>query len=164
MAESLKTWLEARLKELPEKFELTSAINYGLSRWNAFSLFLDDPAVAIDNNAAERAIRPLVIGRRNWTFAGSDRGAENAATIMTIIETAKLCGLNPQTYIADLLNRLPDSQNQPTRRLGAVELEARPINLTRQGRSSLAAYPVVSGGLAERNGARVAETANHRLH
>ena len=108
LTESLKTWLEARLKELPEKFELTSAINYGLSRWDAFSLFLDDPAVAIDNNAAERAIRPLVIGRRNWTFAGSDRGAENAATIMTIIETAKLCGLNPQTYIADLLNRLPD--------------------------------------------------------
>ena len=108
LAESLKTWLEARLKELPEKFELTSAINYGLSRWDAFSLFLDEPAVAIDNNAAERAIRPLVIGRRNWTFAGSDRGAENAATIMTIIETAKLCDLNPQAYIADLLNRLPD--------------------------------------------------------
>jgi transposase len=108
LTKSLKTWLEARLKELPEKFNLTSAINYGLSRWDAFTLFLDDPAVAIDNNAAERAIRPLVIGRRNWTFAGSDRGAENAATIMTIIETAKLCGLNPQTYVADLLNRLPD--------------------------------------------------------
>jgi transposase len=108
LTESLKTWLEARLKELPEKFELTSAINYGLSRWDAFTLFLDDPAVAVDNNAAERAIRPLVIGRRNWTFAGSDRGAENSATIMTIIETAKLCDLNPQTYVADLLNRLPD--------------------------------------------------------
>ena len=108
LTENLKTWLEARLKELPEKFELTSAINYGLSRWGAFTLFLDDPAVAIDNNAAEHAIRPLVIGRRNWTFAGSDRGAENSATIMTIIETAKLCDLNPQTYVADLLNRLPD--------------------------------------------------------
>lgn len=67
-------------------------------------MFLDGPAVAIDNNAAERAIRPLVIERRNRTFAG----AENAATIMTIIETAKLCDLNPQTYVADLLNRLPD--------------------------------------------------------
>jgi transposase len=84
LTESFKTWLEARLKELPEKFDLTSAINYGLSRWNAFTLFLDDPAAAIDNNAAERAIRPLVIGRRNWTFAGSDRGAENAATIMSL--------------------------------------------------------------------------------
>ena len=60
LTESLKTWLEARLKERPEKFELTSAINYGLSRWDALTLFLDDPAVAIDNNAAERAIRPLV--------------------------------------------------------------------------------------------------------
>ena len=108
LAESFKTWLEARLKELPEKFDLTSAINYGLSKWGAFSLFLDDPAVAIDNNAAERAMRPLCIGRKNWMFAGSDRGAENAATIMTIIETAKANDLNPQAYIADLLNRLPD--------------------------------------------------------
>jgi hypothetical protein len=65
LTESLKTWLEARLKQLPEKFDLTSTINYGLSRWDAFTLFLDDPAVAIDNNAAERAIRPLVLGRRN---------------------------------------------------------------------------------------------------
>ena len=108
LAESLKTWLEARLEELPEKFDLTKAIHYGLSRWEAFTLFLEDPAVAIDNNAAERAMRPLVLGRRNWTFAGSDRGAENAATIMTIIETAKLNQLNPQAYIADLLSRLPD--------------------------------------------------------
>ena len=108
LTERLKTWLEARLKELPEKFELTSVINYGLSRWDAFTLFLDDPAVAIDNNAAERVIRPLCIGRKNSMFAGSDRGAENAATIMTIIETAKLCDLNPQTYIPDLLNRMPD--------------------------------------------------------
>ena len=108
LTESFKTWLEARLKELPEKSDLTKAIRYGLSRWNAFTLFLDDPAVAIDNNAAERAMRPLVPGRRNWTFAGSDRGAENAATIMTIIETAKANHLNPQAYIADLLIRLPD--------------------------------------------------------
>ncbi|MEE9359211.1 MAG: IS66 family transposase [Hyphomicrobium sp.] len=103
-----KTWLEAQLKRLPEKSDLTKAIRYGLSRWQAFTLFLDDPAVAIDNNAAERAMRPLVIGRRNWTFAGSDRGAENAATMMTIVETAKLSNINPQAYIADLLIRLPD--------------------------------------------------------
>jgi transposase len=108
LTESLKIWLEARLKELPEKFELTTAINYGLSKWDAFTLFLDDPAVAIDNNAAERAMRPLCIGRKNWMFAGSDRGAENAATIMTIVETAKANDLNPQAYITDLLNRLPD--------------------------------------------------------
>ena len=108
MTTTFKTWLEVQLKRLPEKSDLTKAIRYGLSRWDAFTLFLDDPAVAIDNNAAERAMRPLVLGRRNWTFAGSDRGAENAATIMTIIETAKANNLNPQDYIADLLSRLPD--------------------------------------------------------
>ena len=108
MTTKFKTWLEAQLKKLPEKSDLTKAIRYGLSRWKAFTLFLDDPKVVIDNNAAERAMRPLVIGRRNWTFAGSDRGAENAATIMTIVETAKLNDLNPQAYIADLLSRLPD--------------------------------------------------------
>ncbi|MEM9670446.1 MAG: transposase [Pseudomonadota bacterium] len=108
LTETLKTWLEAKLEELPVKSDLTKAIRYGLSRWEAFTLFLDDPAVAIDSNAAERAMRPLALGRRNWTFAGSDRGAENAATIMTTIETAKLNQLNPQAYIADLLNRLPD--------------------------------------------------------
>lgn len=108
LAESFKTWLETQLEKLPAKSDLTKAIRYGLSRWNAFALFLDDPAVAIDNNAAERAMRPLVIGRRNWTFAGSDRGAENAAAIMTIVETAKANDLNPQAYIADLLKRLPD--------------------------------------------------------
>jgi len=108
LTESFKIWLEAKLKELPEKSDLTKAIRYGLSRWDAFTLFLQDPVVAIDNNAAERAMRPLVLGRRNWTFAGSDRGAENAATIMTIVETAKLSNINPQAYIADLLIRLPD--------------------------------------------------------
>jgi len=64
LTESLKTWLEAQLKKLPEKSDLTKAIHYGLSRWDAFTLLLEDPAVAIDNNAAERAIRSLVIGRK----------------------------------------------------------------------------------------------------
>jgi len=108
LVESFKTWLETQLGRLLEKTDLTKAIHYGLSRWDALTLFLDDPAVAIDNNAAERAMRPLCVGRKNWMFAGSDRGAENAATIMTIIETAKANDLNPQAYIADLLSRLPD--------------------------------------------------------
>jgi transposase len=97
----LKTWLEAQLPRLHGKSDLAKAMRYGLSRWSAFTLFLEDARVAIDNNAAERAIRPLVIGRRNWTFAGSDRGAENAATIMSIIETpAELCrmGTFPPTF------------------------------------------------------------------
>ncbi|NJO33200.1 MAG: IS66 family transposase [Rhodospirillales bacterium] len=108
-----KTWLEVRLDDLPEKSDLTNLIRYGLSRSDAFTserygstaFSLDNPAVAIDNNAAERAMRPLCLGRRNWTFAGSDRGAENAATIMTIVETAKANDLNPQAYIVACQSR-----------------------------------------------------------
>ncbi len=104
----LKAWLEDQLLRLSGKSDLAKAIRYGLSRWSAFTLFLEDARVAIDNNAAERAIRPLSIGRKNWLFAGSDRAAENAAAIMTIIETAKLNGIEPEAYLADLLARLPD--------------------------------------------------------
>lgn len=70
----------------------------------------DDPAVlkAIDNNAAERGMRPIGVGRRNWLFAGSDAGGETLARAMTIIETAKLNGLDPQAYLADILNRIHD--------------------------------------------------------
>ncbi|SNT16650.1 transposase domain-containing protein, partial [Antarctobacter heliothermus] len=78
------------------------------SRRVAFSLFLSDGRVAIDNNPAERALRPIGIGRKNWLFAGADTGAETLARAMTIIETAKLNGLDPQAYLADILNRIHD--------------------------------------------------------
>lgn len=64
--------------------------------------------MAIDNKSAERALRPIGIGRKNWLFAGADTGAETLARAMTIIETAKLSGLNPQAYLADILNRIHD--------------------------------------------------------
>ncbi len=69
---------------------------YGLSRWPSFTLFLEDGRVAIDNNAAERGMRPIGVGRRKWLFAGSDTGGETLARAMTIIETAKMNGLDPQ--------------------------------------------------------------------
>lgn len=81
-------------------------MRYALNRWNAFILFLDDARVAIDNNPAERAIRPIALGRKNFLFAGSDAGGELLADAMTVIETAKLSGLNPETYLADLLGRI----------------------------------------------------------
>jgi transposase len=71
-------------------------------------LFLTDGRVAIDNNPAERALRPIGIGRKNWLFAGADTGAETLARAMTIIETAKLNGLDPQAYLADILDRIHD--------------------------------------------------------
>src|SRR5690606_2308268 len=95
----LRSWLDATLSKLSGKSELAKAIRYGLSRWPALTRYADHGGLEIDNNAAERAIRPLAIGRKNWLFAGSDTGGERAAVIYTLIETAKLNGLDPQAYL-----------------------------------------------------------------
>jgi transposase len=104
----LLAWCEAQLARLPAKGDLAKAMRYALNRRQAFMLFLADGRVAIDNNAAERAIRPIAIGRKNFLFAGSDAGGETLADAMTIIETAKLSDLDPEAYLADLLARIND--------------------------------------------------------
>ncbi|WP_443069444.1 IS66 family transposase [Sulfitobacter sp. M22] len=101
-------WSEQQLLGIPGKSDLAKAFRYGLSRRDAFSLFLTDGRVAIDNNPAERALRPIGVGRKNWLFAGADTGAETLSRAMTIIETAKLNGLDPQAYLADVLDRIHD--------------------------------------------------------
>jgi transposase len=101
-------WADQQLALIPGKGDLAKAFRYGLSRRGAFSLFLEDGRVAIDNNPAERALRPIGIGRRNWLFAGADTGAETLARAMTVIETAKMNGLDPQAYLADILTRIHD--------------------------------------------------------
>lgn len=106
--EAFHAWAEQQLTRIPGKGDLAKAFRYGLSRWPSFRLFLEDGRVAIDNNAAERALRPIGIGRKNWLFAGADTGAETLARAMTIIETAKLNGLDPQAYLADILGRIHD--------------------------------------------------------
>ena len=106
--EALHTWAEKQLTRIPSKGDLAKAFRYALNRWHAFSLFLDDGRVAIDNNAAERAVRPICLGKKNWLFAGSETGAETLARAMTLIESAKMNGLDPQAYITDLLNRIHD--------------------------------------------------------
>ena len=83
-------------------------MRYALSRWRALTLYIDDGRVEIDNNIAERAIRPIGIGRKNWLFAGSDKGGERIANILTIIETAKTHGHNPKDYLTDVLTRIKD--------------------------------------------------------
>ncbi|SDR49378.1 IS66 family transposase [Pseudovibrio sp. Tun.PSC04-5.I4] len=98
IAEHFKAWCKTQLARISGKSNLAKAIRYGLSRWHAFTLFLEDGRVAIDNNAAERAIKPVVMGRKNWMFAGSMAGGETLADAMTLIETAKFNGLNPQEY------------------------------------------------------------------
>lgn len=104
----LKVWIEATLSTLPQKQKLAEAMRYALSRWAALSVYIDDGRVEIDNNIAERAMRPLGIGRKNWLFAGSDKGGERIANILTIIETAKLHGHNPEIYLTDVLTRIQD--------------------------------------------------------
>ncbi len=109
--EAFRVWAEQQLTRIPGKSDLAKAFRYGLSRWKALTLFLDDGRVAIDNNAAERALRPIGVGRRNWLFAGSDAGGETLARAMTIIESAKMSGLDPQAYLADVLDRIHDHMN-----------------------------------------------------
>ena len=106
--EAFFAWSEQQLLRIPGKGDLAKAFRYGLSRQTPFCLFLEDGRVAIDNNPAERALRPIGIGRKNWLFAGADTGAETLARAMAIIETAKLNGLDPQAYLADILDRIHD--------------------------------------------------------
>lgn len=104
-------WMSTQLTRIPGKGDLAKAMRYALSRWPSFTLFLEDGRVAIDNNVAERAVKPVVIGRKNWMFAGSDAGGETLADAMTIIETAKMSALNPEAYLADVLARIADHPN-----------------------------------------------------
>ena len=104
----LEAWLRANRARLSAKAPVAQAIDYMLKRWAAFTRFLDDGRICLSNNAAERAIRPIAVGRRNWTFAGSDAGGHRAAQLYTLIETAKLNRVDPQAWLADVLARLPD--------------------------------------------------------
>lgn len=92
----------------PGKSVLAKAFRYWLNRWESFCLFLDDGRVAIDNNPAERKMKPIALGRKNFLFAGSDAGGEALADAMTIIETAKDNGLDPQVYLTDIFARIND--------------------------------------------------------
>jgi transposase len=104
----LEAWLRAQQARVSRKSEIGKAIAYALNHWKALTRFLEDGRICLSNNAAERALRGIAIGRRNWTFAGSDRGGERAAAIYTLIETCKLNEVDPQAWLADVLARLPD--------------------------------------------------------
>jgi transposase len=107
MAE-LHCWLEATRSRISGRSELAKAIRYALSRWEALTLILRDGRACTDNSAAERAMRPIALGRRNWTFAGSDAGGERAAATYSLIETAKLNGLDPEAYLRHVIDRIAD--------------------------------------------------------
>ena len=108
LLDSLRQWFEATLSKLSRKSDTTAAIRYALSRWNALMRFVDDGHIEMDNNAAERSLRGVALGRKNYLFAGSDAGGERAAAIYSLIGSAKLNGLDPEAYLRDVLTRIAD--------------------------------------------------------
>jgi transposase len=104
--EALEPWLRAKLGLISQKSRLAEAIRYALVRWDGLARFVDDGQIEIDSNVVERAIRPLALTRKNALFAGSDRGGEHWAIIASLVETCKLCGVDPQAYLADVLSRI----------------------------------------------------------
>ena len=113
----LEAWLREQRAKLSRSNDTTKAINYCLSRWDAFTRFLDDGRLCMSNNAAERELRAVAVGRRNWTFAGSDEGGRRAAAIYTLIATAKLNDIDPQAWLADVMAHINDHAIQ---RLGEL--------------------------------------------
>jgi len=105
---ALRQWFETTLPKLSRKSDTTVAIHYALSRWDALLRYAEDGRLEIDNNAAERALRAVALGRKNYLFAGSDSGGERAAAIYSLIGTAKLNGRDPEAYLREVLTRIAD--------------------------------------------------------
>src|SRR5271168_1253048 len=108
LLESLKQWLEATLGKLSRKSDTALAVRYALGRWEALLRYRDDGSIEIDNNTAERALRTVALGRKNYLFAGSDAGGERSAAIYSLIGTAKLNDIDPEAYLRDVLTRIAD--------------------------------------------------------
>ena len=105
--DQLRQWLIGQREQVTNGTTTAKAIDYSLKRWQALTRYLDDGYVPIDNNWVENQIRPWALGRSNWLFAGSLRSGQRAANIMSLIQSAKINGLNPQAYLKDVMERLP---------------------------------------------------------
>jgi transposase len=108
LVEDLEAWMRTERARLSRHSEVAKAMDYMLKRWSAFARFLDDGRICLTNNCAERDLRGVALGRKSWLFAGSDRGGERAAAMYTLIATAKLNGVDPQAWLADVLARIND--------------------------------------------------------
>ena len=117
LLESLNAWLHDSLAKLSKKSETGGAIRYALGRWTALMRYCDDGRLEIDNNAAERALRVVALGRKNYLFAGSDAGGVRAAAMYTLIGSAKLNGMDPEPYLSEVLARIAD---HPITRIGEL--------------------------------------------
>jgi transposase len=110
--EKIKAWLDEKVGQVLPKSPLGIAIGYTLGLWPKLILYVEDGNIPIDNNYIENAIRPFVIGRKNFLFAGSPRGADASATLYTLVETAKANGLEPWTYLNYLFEKLPAAKSE----------------------------------------------------
>ena len=122
---ALRAWFDTTLRQLSQKSALAEAIRYALVRWSALVLYTTDGRIEIDNNAAERALRTVALGRKNYLYAGSDAGGERAAAIYSLIGTAKLNGLDPEAYLRHVIGRIAE---HPVNRVDALL----PWNVTRE--------------------------------
>jgi transposase len=114
LIDELRSWMRVERARLSRHADVAKAFDYMLTRWSAFTVFLRDGQICLTNNAAERALRGIALGRKAWLFAGSDRGGERAAVIYSLIATAKLNDVDPQAWLADVLAHVAD---HPIRRL-----------------------------------------------
>src|ERR1035438_1360300 len=108
LLDELRSWMEKALRSLSTKSEIAAAIRYSLSHWRALTRYVDGGLLEIDNSAAERALRAVAIGRKNYLFLGSDSGGQRAASLYSLIGTAKLCGRDPAFYLRTVLATLPE--------------------------------------------------------
>jgi transposase len=108
LLESLRAWFNASLAKLSRKSDVSVAIHYALGRWTPLLRYCGDGRLEIDNNAAERALRAVALGRKNYLFVGSDAGGERAAAMYSLIGSAKLNGIDPEAYLSHVLRRIPD--------------------------------------------------------
>ena len=108
LLDSMRQWFETTLSKLSRKSDTTAAIRYALSRWDALARYIEDGHIEIDNNAAERSLRGVALGRKNYLFAGSDAGGERAAAIYSLIGSAKLNGLDPEAYLREVMTRIAE--------------------------------------------------------
>ncbi len=106
IVDELLVYMRAQRAKLSRSHDLAKAIDYILKRWDAFTLFLNDGRVCLSNNAAERALRGIALGRKSWLFCGSDRGGQRAAAMYSLIVSAKMNGVDPQAWLADVLARI----------------------------------------------------------
>ena len=130
--DELATWLDARLQRIPGKSDLAGAIRYARTRWQALTIYVHNGRLELSNNAAENAIRPVALGRKNWLFAGSNSGGERAALFYTLVRTARLNSVEPEAYLRDVIARIG---SHPIARLHQLL----PWNIARNATRSVAA-------------------------